>query len=111
MCVSSLTQDPRAVGRAQVQAVWNGAVIAESDGMIVVEGNYYFPRESVRDEYLRRSPLLSVCVWKGLARYYSLEVDGVRNSNAAWSDPHPWSWIRKIRGHVAFWKGVEVRSE
>jgi uncharacterized protein (DUF427 family) len=90
--------------------VWNGAVIAESDATIVVEGNHYFPRESVREEYLRPRPLASVCLWKGVARYYTIEVDGLRNRNAAWSYPHPWPWIRKIRGHVAFWKGVEVRS-
>lgn len=94
-----------------MRAVWNGAVIAASDATIVIEGNHYFPRESVRDEYLRPSAMVSVCPWKGVARYYAVEVEGVRNSNAAWSYPHPWPWIRRIRGHVAFWRGVEVVSE
>jgi uncharacterized protein (DUF427 family) len=92
-----------------MQAVWNGTTIADSDATVVVEGNHYFPRESVREEHLRSSLLVSVCPWKGLARYYTIEVDGERNANAAWSYPQPWPWIRKIRGHVAFWKGVEVR--
>ena len=92
----------------KVRAVWNGVTIAESDATLVVEGQRYFPRASVRDQYLRSSWLVSLCWWKGLARYHTLEVDGRRNRNAAWSYPWPWPWIRKIRGHLAFWKGVEV---
>ena len=93
---------------SKVRAVWNGVTIAESDATVVVEGQHYFPRGSVRDEYLRSSWLISLCWWKGIARYYTLEVEAIRNTNAAWSYPWPWPWIRKIRGHVAFWKGVEV---
>ena len=92
----------------KVRAVWNGVTIAQSDATVVVEGQHYFPRASVRDEYLRPSWLISLCWWKGIARYYTLEVEGMRNTNGAWSYPWPWPWIRKIRGRVAFWKGVEV---
>ena len=92
----------------KMRAVWNGVTIAESDATLLVEGQHYFPRASVRDQYLRSSWLVSLCWWKGLARYHTLEVDGRRNRNAAWSYPWPWPWIRKIRGHLAFWKGVEV---
>ena len=91
-----------------MRAIWNGVTIAVSDSTVVVEGNHYFPPESVNRELLRPSLARSVCPWKGLASYCSIEVDGVRNVNAAWIYPHPWPWIRKIRGHVAFWKGVEV---
>jgi uncharacterized protein (DUF427 family) len=100
--------DARERGRPKVRATWNGVTIAESDATVVVEGQHYFPRASVRDECLRSSWLVSLCWWKGLARYYTLEVEGMRNTNAAWSYPRPWPWIRKIRGHVAFWKGVQV---
>jgi uncharacterized protein (DUF427 family) len=95
-----------------VRAVWSGVTVAESDATVVVEGNHYFPRESVREDYLRSSWLVSLCWWKGIARYYTIDVEGTRNANAAWCYPWPWPWIRKIRGHVAFWKGVEiVRSD
>jgi uncharacterized protein (DUF427 family) len=91
-----------------VRAVWGGVTVAESDRTIVVEGNHYFPRESVHEEYLRSSWLVSLCWWKGIARYYTIDVEGARNPNAAWCYPWPWPWIRKIRRQIAFWKGVEV---
>ena len=90
-----------------VRAVWNGVTTAESDATVVVERQHYFMRASVRDEYLRSSWLISLCWWKGIARHYTFEVEGVRNTNGAWSYPGPWP-CRNIRGHVAFWKGVEV---
>jgi uncharacterized protein (DUF427 family) len=93
-----------------VKAVWNGAVLAESDETIVVEGNHYFPPESVDRRYLERSGMRTLCFWKGIASYYTIEVDGVRNRDAAWTYRHPFPWIRKIRDHVAFWNGVNVRS-
>jgi len=93
-----------------MRAVYKGTTIAESDATVVVEGNHYFPPESVRSEYLHSSVMVSLCAWKGVARYYAIEVDGERNTNAAWSYPLPWPWIRKIRRHVAFWKGVEVHA-
>ena len=93
------------------RAVWKGETIAQSDATVLVEGRHYFPRTAVREQYLRSSWMVSLCWWKGLARYYTLEVSGARNRNAAWSYPWPWPWIRKIKGHVAFWKGVEVVHE
>lgn len=93
-----------------MKAVWNGATIAQSDDTIVVEGNHYFPADSVRREYLRQSRMVSLCPWKGIARYHSLKVDGAKNPRAAWEYPQPFPWIRKIQGHVAFWNGVEIEA-
>ena len=90
-------------------ATWNGTVIAESDDIVTVEGNAYFPRDAVRDDVLRPSPTTSVCPWKGTASYYSLEVDGQENRDAAWYYPEPKDAAKAITGRVAFWKGVEVR--
>jgi uncharacterized protein (DUF427 family) len=92
-----------------VQAVWNDEVIAQSDDTVVVEGNHYFPRASVREDVLRDSSTQSRCPWKGLASYFSLEVGGQTNPDAAWHYPEPSEAARDIVGHVAFWKGVEVR--
>lgn len=92
-----------------MRAIWNGAVIAESDDTVMVEGNHYFPLDSVRREYLRPSPTTTVCGWKGVASYYTLEVDGRTNRNAVWYYADPKDAARQIRGRVAFWKGVEVR--
>lgn len=90
------------------QAIWNGAVIAESDDTVVVEGNYYFPIESIDRRYLVESDTHSVCPWKGTASYYTLEVDGERNEDAAWYYPTPSPAAKKIAGRVAFWRGVEI---
>jgi len=89
-------------------AIWNGAVIAQSDTYEVVEGNVYFPEASLDRKYVRPSDHTSVCGWKGTARYFDLVVDGEVNPNAVWyyNDPKPEA--RNIRGHVAFWKGVQV---
>ncbi len=92
-----------------VQAVWNGEVVADSDETKVVEGNHYFPRESVRSDVLRESQATSRCPWKGQAHYYTLEVGGQQNVNAAWYYPEPKPAASDIAGHVAFWKGVQVR--
>jgi uncharacterized protein (DUF427 family) len=92
-----------------MRAVWRGTTLAESDETIVVEGNHYFPPESVHWERLRKTRMRSLCPWKGVARYFTVVADGDRNKNAAWTYPTPLPWIRKIRGHVAFWGGVEVR--
>ncbi|MFQ3568171.1 MAG: DUF427 domain-containing protein [Aggregatilineales bacterium] len=91
-----------------VKAVWNGAVIAESDKTIVVEGNHYFPPEAVKQEYLRPSDYHTTCPWKGQASYYTLEVDGQRNENAAWYYPQPKPAAEQIAGRIAFWRGVQV---
>ena len=92
-----------------VQAVWNDEVIADSDDTVVVEGNHYFPRSSVRDDVLRDSSATSRCPWKGLAHYYSLEVNGQTNEDAAWYYPEPKDAAKEIAGRIAFWKGVHVR--
>ncbi len=89
-------------------ATWNGTTLAESDDTVVVEGNHYFPRESVRDDVLRESGMTTVCPWKGNASYFSLEVDGQTNADAAWYYPEPKDAAKEIAGHVAFWKGVTV---
>ena len=89
-------------------ATWNGTVIAESDDIVVVEGNAYFPRDAVRDEVLRPSATHTVCPWKGTASYYSLEVDGQTNADAAWYYPEPKDAAKEITGRVAFWRGVTV---
>ena len=91
-----------------VTATWNGQVIAASDATIVVEGNHYFPAESVRSELLEGSATTTVCPWKGTAHYYSLNVDGARNPDAAWYYPDPLPAAEEIRGRIAFWKGVRV---
>jgi uncharacterized protein (DUF427 family) len=90
------------------RATWNGAVIAESDTYEVVEGNVYFPPDAVRREHLRDSATHTVCGWKGNASYYDVVVDGKTNADAAWYYPEPMDAAASIRGHVAFWKGVEV---
>ncbi|TPP04637.1 DUF427 domain-containing protein [Rhizobium glycinendophyticum] len=91
-----------------MKATWNGAVIAESDDTVIVEGNHYFPFTSVNQVYLRPSDRKSECPWKGQASYYTLEVDGEPNVDAAWSYAQPKSAAKEIAGRVAFWKGVKV---
>jgi uncharacterized protein (DUF427 family) len=89
-------------------ATWNGAVIAESDDIVTVEGNAYFPREAVRDDVLRPSEHHTVCPWKGTASYFDLEVEGQVNKDAVWYYPTPKDAAKEIEGRVAFWRGVEV---
>ncbi len=91
-----------------MRATWNGAVLAESDGIVEVEGNAYFPPASVNREYLRESAKRTTCSWKGEAGYYDVVVDGEVNPEAAWYYPSPSSAADHIKGHVAFWRGVEV---
>lgn len=90
------------------KAVWNGILIAESDSYETVEGNVYFPESALKREYFRPSSTTSTCPWKGQARYYSLFADGQENPDAAWYYPDPKPAARKIKNHVAFWRGVEV---
>lgn len=90
------------------RAVWNGRVLAESATYEVVEGNIYFPLEAVNRDALRDSDTHTTCPWKGVASYYDLMVDGKVNKDAAWYYPEPKDAARNIRGHVAFWKGVQV---
>jgi uncharacterized protein (DUF427 family) len=91
-----------------MKAIWNGKTIARSDDTIVVEGNHYFPPESVKSEYLRDTSATTVCGWKGTAQYYDLLVDGQTNPQAAWYYPAPKDAARQIQGRIAFWKGVQV---
>ena len=91
-----------------VRAVWNGVVLAESDETIVVEGNHYFPPESLRREHFIDSSSKTVCPWKGIASYYSITVDSVTNRNAAWVYRHPSPLAGRIKNRVAFWRGVDV---
>lgn len=91
-----------------MKAIWNGEVIAESEDTIVVEGNHYFPRPSVREEFLVESDRHSVCPWKGQASYFTIEVDGERNENAAWTYLTPSAAAEELGGHIAFYRGVKV---
>ena len=90
------------------KATWNGAVIAESDDTVVVEGNHYFPRSALRDDVLRESDTHTVCPWKGRASYYSLERDGRTSRDAVWYYPDPKPDAEMVRDRVAFWKDVKV---
>lgn len=90
------------------KAIWNGTVIAESDATVEVEGNAYFPPDALVREHFRESRTTSVCGWKGTASYYDVVVDGETNSDAAWTYPDPKPQAENIRGHVAFWKGVQI---
>jgi uncharacterized protein (DUF427 family) len=92
------------------KATWNGQVIAESDQTIVVEGNHYFPADAIRREYFKPSATHTVCGWKGTASYYTVEVDGQSNPDAAWYYPDPLPAAKNIAGYVAFWKGVKVEA-
>lgn len=92
------------------RATWNGAVLAESDETVKVEGNHYFPPTSVHREYLVESAHHTVCPWKGLASYYDVSVDGKVNQNAAWYYPETKDAAKQIKGYVAFWKGVKVEK-
>lgn len=89
-------------------AKWNNRVIAQSDRTVEVEGNQYFPMDSVSKEFLVDSDLKSTCPWKGVANYYSLLVDGKTNQDAVWVYREPKEAAKQITGHVAFWRGVEV---
>jgi uncharacterized protein (DUF427 family) len=93
-----------------MQAVWNDTVIAESADTVVVDGNHYFPPDAIHSEFFKPSATTSVCPWKGTASYYTLDVNGKQNTDAAWYYPETKEAAENIRGRVAFWKGVEVRG-
>lgn len=93
-----------------MKAIWNGTILAESDQTIIVEGNHYFPPEAVKREYLRPSATHTTCAWKGVASYYSIEVDGQVNQDAAWYYPQPKDAAKHIAGYIAFWRGVKVEA-
>jgi len=90
------------------KATWNGVTLAESDTCIVVEGNQYFPPDSIKHQYFKGSDTHTTCPWKGLASYYTIEVDGKENKDSAWYYPSPKEAARQIKDYVAFWRGVKV---
>jgi uncharacterized protein (DUF427 family) len=91
-----------------MKAIWNNQIIAESDDTLVIEGNQYFPPSSIKSEFFKPSQTHTTCHWKGIASYYSIEVNGEVNKDAAWYYPETKSAAREIQGYVAFWKGVKV---
>lgn len=91
-----------------MRAIWNGTVLAESDDTVVVEGNHYFPAQAVRHDLLRPSDTHTHCGWKGDCSYYSIEVDGAVNVDAAWYYPQPYPKAQMVTDRVAFWKGVDI---
>lgn len=93
-----------------MKAIWNGKVIAESNETLNIEGNQYFPETSIIKEYFIPNETHTVCPWKGKASYYTLNVDGQKNPDAAWYYPEPSPLASKIKNYVAFWKGVQVEN-
>ena len=91
-----------------MKAIWNNQIIAESEQTIVVEGNHYFPPQSVKKEFLSDNSMHTTCPWKGEASYYTVTVNGAENQGAAWYYPSPKDAAKEIKDYVAFWKGIEV---
>lgn len=91
-----------------MKAIWNNIVIAESDETIVVENNHYFPPQSIKKEFFKESETHTTCPWKGKASYYTINVDGSENKDAAWYYPEVSELAKSIQGYVAFWKGVAI---
>ena len=92
-----------------MKAIWNSQIIAESDRTVVIENNHYFPHDSIKKEFFKPSETRSNCPWKGKAFYYTLDVDGKQNRDAAWYYPEVSAAAKDIKNYVAFWKGVEVK--
>lgn len=92
------------------KAIWNGTVLAESDKCEVVESNQYFPPDSINKQYFKESSTHTTCPWKGVASYYTIEVDGQQNKDAAWYYPTAKEKAKNIEGYIAFWKGVKVEA-
>lgn len=93
-----------------MKAIWNGAILAESEQTIVVEGNHYFPPDAIRRAYFVDSDAHTTCPWKGVASYYDVVVDGKTNAGAAWYNPTPKDATKQIKGYIAFWRGVKVEK-
>lgn len=91
-----------------MKAIWNGQVIAESEDTLVVENNHYFPPHSIKSDFFKSNDTHTSCPWKGVASYYTVEVNGESNKDAAWYYPSASDLAKNIEGYVAFWKGVEV---
>ncbi len=93
-----------------MKATWNGAVLAQSDETVVVEGNHYFPADSISRNYFQSSDTHTTCPWKGEASYYNVVVDGQVNKDAAWYYPEPKPAAKEIKDRVAFWRGVNIEN-
>ena len=93
-----------------MKAIWNGQILAESNDTIVIESNHYFPPESINKSFFKESETHTTCPWKGLASYYTLEVDGIENKDAAWYYPETKELAKQIKGYIAFWKGVTIEE-
>jgi uncharacterized protein (DUF427 family) len=93
-----------------MKATWNGTVIAESDDIVTVEGNAYFPAAALQRQYVVDSATKTTCHWKGVASYYTLDVGGKRNPDAVWYYPTPKAGAEQVKDRVAFWKGVKVEA-
>ncbi len=93
-----------------MKATWNGEVIAESDKTVVIEGNHYFPHDSIKSSFFKPSNAHTSCPWKGVANYYTIEVNGKENKDAAWFYPETKDLAKGIKNYVAFWKGVKVEG-
>src|ERR1700675_2613954 len=109
----NVLQSSRAVARQEeemAKATWGGKTSADSNSTVEVEGNQYFPPEAVEKKFLRPSDHTSVCPWKGTAHYYHVEIDGLKNENAAWYYPEPKPAAVEIKGRIACWKGVKVQN-
>lgn len=92
-----------------MKAIWNNTIIAESDATVVVENNHYFPHDSIKKEYFELSTTQSTCPWKGVASYYTIQLDGKQNQDSAWFYPEVFVKAKAIKNHVAFWKGVDIK--
>ena len=93
-----------------MKAIWNNKIVASSDATVVVEGNHYFPANSLNNEFFKPSDKQTVCSWKGVASYYDVEVEGQLNPAAAWYYPNPKPEANNIAGYVAFWKGIKTTA-
>jgi uncharacterized protein (DUF427 family) len=91
-----------------MKAIWQETVLAESDKTIVVEGNHYFPPESIKKEFFQESGTHTTCGWKGIASYYTVKINGKDNRDSAWYYPEPSDAAKEIKGYIAFWRGVEI---
>lgn len=98
------------MGDFLVKAIWQGEIIAESKEFEIVEGNYYFPPDSIKKKFLRDSETHTICPWKGVASYYDVVVNGEVNKDAAWYYPEPKPAAKKIKDYVAFWKGISIQK-
>ncbi|MEQ8550591.1 MAG: DUF427 domain-containing protein [Cyclobacteriaceae bacterium] len=93
-----------------MKAYWNDELIAESKETVIIEGNHYFPESAIKRGFFKESKKHTVCPWKGTANYYTISVNGKENTDAAWYYPNANELAKNIEGHVAFWKGVEIKE-